>query len=379
MVLAAIFRKKRTAPIPTPDLPAEPSPSLLFFSLAFVLLLTLLPALVMLLRVAYRRWQLSHLPRLPGAKLTKASLNAAARDYSPVVRLPGQHGVLVTDPQLARKLLDVGAAGGVCRDIEAYQKYGGFLSGSLVLLEQSSPQHRALRTALLPLFSASATRRSHDVLLSCTCKLIQNIGDHSKKLMSHNGAASPLYRLLQQYVVDVTARCFFAAPISDADTRRLIAILEEWLATAQPPPPPPSAWRRLQLRLEDRLGRKIRWSRSPAKHISRGTQSPEETAAAEEEEAEAAEEADSLRRMYDAILNKICTCQAEFAAAATLPPDFASAPVIPSVHTALGPLATPSEVRAQTAGLLFAGLNSAKELNSILTLLAANPGLQADA
>ena len=35
--------------------------------------------------------------------------------------------------------------------------------------------------------------------------------------------------------------------------------------------------------------------------------------------------------------------------------------------------------RAQTTGLLFAGLNSAKELSAILSLLAANPDLQAEA
>lgn len=34
------------------------------------------------------------------------------------------------------------------------------------------------------------------------------------------------------------------------------------------------------------------------------------------------------------------------------------------------------EARAQTAGLLFAGLNSAKELHSMLTLLARHPSLQ---
>ena len=116
------------------------------------------------------------------------------------------------------------------------------------------------------------------------------------------------------------------------------------------------------------------WPRSPTKR-------PEEEEAAA---AEAAEEADSLRRMYDAILTKLCSCQAQGAAVATLPPDFASGPPAgvargPSVHTTLGDLATPAEVRAQTTGLLFAGLNSAKELSAILSLLAANPDLQAEA
>ena len=74
-------------------------------------LLNWLPLLLLdLWAWARRRWLLRHVPSLPtDAKLTRALLLRAAAEYnSPLVRLPGRHGVLVTDPTLARRVLERG-------------------------------------------------------------------------------------------------------------------------------------------------------------------------------------------------------------------------------------------------------------------------------
>ena len=100
----------------------------------------------------WRRRLLSNIPKLPGDKLSKDALLAVGRSLGalgPLVRLPGEHGVLVTDPSLAKRLLEHGG-GAVVREMTAYERYGGFLGGSLVLLPQATPAHRTLRSALLP-------------------------------------------------------------------------------------------------------------------------------------------------------------------------------------------------------------------------------------
>ena len=55
-------------------------------------------------------WRVLHhyrLPRLPEQKLTRELIqHTLLESTSPLVRLPAAHGVLVTDPRLARKLLE---------------------------------------------------------------------------------------------------------------------------------------------------------------------------------------------------------------------------------------------------------------------------------
>ena len=291
-----------------------------------------------------RWWMLSRLPRMRAAVLTRDALIAASHQENGagLLRLPGKHGVLVTDPRLARRLLEQGG-GDVVRDITAYDRYAGFLGSSLVLLPQATPTHRAIRTSLLPLFSVGATRRAHTTLLECTRRCLDSI---EAKSAGRPDRAVPLHRLLQHFVLDVTTRCFLAKPISDADGRRLIVLFEEWLEN--PPEPPRRDWR------------------CTARRWWAGGDSPPSS--------------DRLQRAYDAILDRLCSAQAEAEAArAAEGGDDSSLLDSASVLEALGCGASMSEVRAQSAGLLFAGLNSAKELHSMLSMLAKHEGLQADA
>ena len=98
-------------------------------------------------------WRVLHhyrLPRLPEQKLTRELIQHALLECtSPLVRLPASHGVLVTDPRLARKLLEGGH--GAVRDVSDYARYRGFLDRSLVLLPQATATHATVcRTGLEP-------------------------------------------------------------------------------------------------------------------------------------------------------------------------------------------------------------------------------------
>ena len=138
-------------------------------------------------------WRVLHhyrLPRLPEQKLTRELIqHTLLESTSPLVRLPAAHGVLVTDPRLARKLLEGGH--GAVRDVSEYARYRGFLDQSLVLLPQATTAHTTvchtelkpqpsrapgrsathtleprleqLRAALLPLFSVA--RGAHHAAL----------------------------------------------------------------------------------------------------------------------------------------------------------------------------------------------------------------------
>ena len=147
---------------------------------------------------ALRAWLLASLPRVPSSKLTHEVLAAAAHEEWPngLVRLPNEHGVLVTDANLAWRLLRCDD-GSVRRDVSMYARYRGFLGGAIVLRVQATP-HRQLRSALLPLFSVTATRQAHAALLGCTRRLLERLERH----VATKGAASPapLYRLLQECV-----------------------------------------------------------------------------------------------------------------------------------------------------------------------------------
>ena len=105
-------------------------------------------------------WRVLHhyrLPRLPEQKLTRELIqHTLLESTSPLVRLPAAHGVLVTDPRLARKLLEGGH--GAVRDVSEYARYGGFLDQSLVLLPQATAAHTTVcHTGLEPQPSRAQT------------------------------------------------------------------------------------------------------------------------------------------------------------------------------------------------------------------------------
>lgn len=309
------------------------------------------------LRRLFNRYLLSQLPKLPGDKLTHDALVAAGRSDWPdgLVQLPKTHGVLVSDPTIAWKLLRCDD-GSVRRDMSAYSRFG-FLDGTMLMQLQSTPSHRALRSALQQLFSPAATRAAHADLVSCTERLLDRIAAH----VSSKGrdAPVPVYRLVQEYVLDVTGRAFLSCVISDADSRRLIAIFEEWLVA-----PPESEPR-------------TPWARGVA--CARAWLSRTEPL-----------EPSRLQKTYDAVLRRICdamgagaegegTTKPVRSVAAAL----STAREVPAggapeaaAHDAASFEAT---VRDQTAGLLFAGLNSASEVRSLIQLLAAHPELQSTA
>ena len=174
----------------------------MIFTVIVAFMVVLLPLALVAARRMIRAFRFSRIPKLLGEKLTRDALMDAACRHTPFVLLPGAHGLLVTDPRLARRLLE-SSNGSVIRDISAYERYSAFLGGSLVLLAQATNEHRAMRSALLPLFSLSATRRAHGTLLECTQRLLEALEAGSKP-----GRAAPLYRLLQVSVmIPVPALC----------------------------------------------------------------------------------------------------------------------------------------------------------------------------
>ena len=122
---------------------------------------------------------LSRLPRVNEAKLTHSVLSDVADRPWPLglVRLPGKHGCLVTDPALARRLLECND-GSVVREVAAYSRYEAFLGGALVVLPQATILHRSLRSALLRLFNA---RLAHATLLNCTERLMERLDESVTK------------------------------------------------------------------------------------------------------------------------------------------------------------------------------------------------------
>jgi cytochrome P450 len=309
------------------------------------------------LRRLFNRYLLSQLPKLPGDKLTHDALVAAGRSDWPdgLVQLPKTHGVLVSDPTIAWKLLRCDD-GSVRRDMSAYSRFG-FLDGTMLMQLQSTPSHRALRSALQQLFSPAATRAAHADLVSCTERLLDRIAAH----VSSKGrdAPVPVYRLVQEYVLDVTGRAFLSCVISDADSRRLIAIFEEWLV-APPESEPRTPWARGVACARAWLSRT-----EPLEPLR-------------------------LQKTYDAVLRRICDAMGAGAESeGTTKPvrsvaaALSTAREVPAggapeaaAHDAASFEAT---VRDQTAGLLFAGLNSASEVRSLIQLLAAHPELQSTA
>ena len=344
------------------------------------------PAVLIFLVVLIRRLRrfvlLSRLPCLKVEKLTHSSLSAAAREHWPdgLVRLPGNHGVLVTSPALTRQLLERGD-GAVHREVQQYVRYGGFLPGALVLLPQGSVEHRVLRSALLPLFTPMATRRNHATLLACTERLVARLAEFAAKRGER--AAVPLYRFVQEYTLDVTCRAFLGGTMADADARRLIALFEEWLES-----PPPQ-----------KMAGAGAWGARGARHVRKAVGRLLGRPTDEEDHQR-------LLGVYEGILTRVCArmavTEADLAAgqqdgapaasgAGTDAPaascagtDAPSTRRPPSPRTVLGALRPLGavcglEMRQQAAGLLFAGLNSSKELHSMLALMAHHPQLQEEA
>ena len=349
---------------------------------AMLIIATLFAPLLGLIALRFcRSLALLRIPRLLSRALTKDALIQAARLNTPLVRLPGTHGLLVTDPRLARRLMEA-TGGAIVRDIEAYERYSGFLGGSLVLLPQATSQHRAMRSALLPLFSLGATRRAHDTLLECTQRLLAALEASSKPKR-----AVPLYRLLQHFVLDVTTSVFCAHSMSEADRKRLIAIFEEWLvddgprAPSRPPTRRSAAAVPLLATVEDwlrRQGRSLCMSLGP-----RAT--TKEAGSDDSDDGGDGGGGERLRRTYGCILDRLCAAMHTelsegHTAQETGPETGPAASVLAALSAGDVGYATPpsATVRAQVAGLLFAGLNSAKELHAMLAMLARYPPLQAE-
>ncbi|KAL1519415.1 hypothetical protein AB1Y20_022939 [Prymnesium parvum] len=180
-----------------------------------------------LLRWLRWQWAWRKLPVISGAsKVTHTLLMRAASEYSHAVRLPGRHGVLITDPTLALHLLK---SFGI-RDVSSYQRYRSFLGSALVALPSATDSqvslHTRVRAALLPLFTASHVRLVHDSLLGCTTRLLT-------RLSTSTSRDAPLYRAMQHFAVDATAAAFLGQPLEDADARRIIVLLEEFLSEAE--------------------------------------------------------------------------------------------------------------------------------------------------
>lgn len=303
-----------------------------------------LAAIVCVWLWARRVWALWWLPSLPpNEPLTRALLLRAAASGRALVRLPKGRGVLVTDAELSARLLERSTS----RDVSQYERYSWFLGGALVLLRQGS-SHAALRSALLPLFSAAATRRAHPALVECAERLL----DRLSAACPDERTAAPLYRSLQHFTLDVAAAAFLAHRLSDSDSRRLIVLLEEMLAAAPPAAPPASeaGWRERAARLWPR--------RSPPDAPAAGAGS--ECGPESDDETELS---GRLRETFERLCDRLVVAQEVPAAAGELC-------VLRCVGMARG------EARAQSVGLLFAALNSAKELAAALTMLARYPALQ---
>lgn len=334
---------------------------------------------------ARRARLLRRLPRTPpGAKLTHDLLLAAGRDHPLAVRLPGAHGVLITSPKLALRLLERESER-VHRDTSAYLRYRSFLGGSLVLLPQSGSAHAGLRSALLPLFSGAAARRAHPEVLGCVDRFLEQLQAACEMGKDGTSKPLPLYRLLQRFTVDVTSAAFLAQHVSDKDARRLAALFEEWLDA--PPPPmqdPPPDFARGCSRLW-RLAVHARYSPVAALRRAMGG-APRDASPPSP---------DRLLASYRAMLSRLVDRQdeaEELREAADDPPPTACVLGALTRHAAASddPVRDISvraaarevaryEASAQTAGLLFAGLNSAKELAALLTLAATHPALHDDA
>ena len=272
---------------------------------------------------ARRRVALALLPRIRG-KLTREALLDAARG-APLVRLPDATTVLVTNPTLAR---DICASDGFARDTSAYARYVAFLGGSLVLLPEDGGRHAAVRAALLPLFTAARATAGFDALLACAQRLVAKLGGDASRV-ADGGVA--LYRPLQRFALEASGAAFLAHDFSGADGLRLIALLEEFLD--EPPAADPAA----------------RAANGEAAVFGRWEKILDDVVASQE------------RAVRDG--GTPCVLSA-LASSGAVDDDIAA------LH---------GETRRQSAGLIFAALNSAKELKAAVRLLADEPELQAAA
>ena len=273
---------------------------------------------------ARRRVALALLPRIRG-KLTREALLDAARG-APLVRLPDATTVLVTNPRLAR---DICASDNFARDTSAYARYGAFLGGSLVLLPEDGGRHASVRAALLPLFTAARATAGFDALLACAQRLVAKLGGDASR--AADGAVA-LYRPLQRFALEASGAAFLAHDFSGADGLRLIALLEEFL---------------------------------------------DEPPAADAAERAANGEAAVFGR-WAKILDDVVASQTRAAAGDGGTPCVLSALASSGIADD-GIVSLPAETRRQSAGLIFAALNSAKELKAAVRLLADEPELQAAA
>jgi cytochrome P450 len=267
------------------------------------------------------RWELACVPRLQAGeprlqscKLTRSALVDAAREHRWLVRLPGERReLLLLDPKLSRTACESDA---LVRDVAAYKRYEGFLHGALVLLPSDGAAHPRVRAALLPLFSAVSMRRSHGELVRCVDEMLQRL---ERDVARSADGAVDVRKQLQLFVLEAASAAFMAHRLGPADATRLAAIFGEFEED------PPGA--------------------------GGGDGDGDDSA---------------VRRRYEALLDRVVASQE-------------AQPGQPSVLRALreAGVADPvGEARRQSAGLLFAALNGANELFSVLRMLGRHPDLQ---
>jgi len=273
-------------------------------------------------------WQLHHyltlreFPELHrDARFSRKLLLSATR-LGPLVWLPAvksslwrrRAGLLVTSARLARHVC---ASGDFTRDTAGYIAYEPLLGGALVLLPEGAA-HRRVRAALRPLFSPAASRRSGGALALCASRLAHRLREAARAAGHRDVCLLPLARRFAIEAVGVTC---LAHEFSFSDVSRLLALHAEYAEAHSD---------------EEEVAALLRHHRAVIERVVRS-------------QREAVARRGALRTQEDAPPR----CVLEALLAAGWPAEQAVA-----------------EAWVQSAGLIFAALNAANEMDALLRLVA---------